>query len=148
MKRIPLTQGKFALVDDADFEWLNQWKWRVNHGYARRALYENGKRAGDISMHRLINNTPAGLDTDHINRDKLDNRRDNLRSATRSQNNFNTPPPKNNKSGTKGVWYSKRWGLWYAQIKVKGKRYNLGSSQVKGGAVALRLNAERELVEV
>lgn len=140
MKLIPLTKGRFTLVDDADFEWLNQWKWYLSgNGYATRT-------SKHIRMHRVINNTPDGYDTDHINRDKLDNRRDNLRSVTRSQNNFNSLPPKDNKSGVKGVWWSERWQLWYAQIKVNGKRYNLGSSKNKNEAIELRLAAESRIL--
>lgn len=146
MKLIQLTQGKSAIVDDADFEWLNQWKWRYTHGYARRAHYVDSRRVGDIHMHRLVNNTPdGGFDTDHINRNKLDNRRSNLRTATRSQNNFNTPAPMNNTSGVKGVWWSKQWKRWYAQIRVNGKTHSLGSSPIKAEAVALRLQAEERL---
>jgi len=71
MKRIKLTQEKVALVDDADFEFLNQWKWFYHQtGYAKSC---------HRYMHRLINKTPKGFHTDHINRNKLDNRKSNLR---------------------------------------------------------------------
>ncbi len=65
MKYIKLTQGKKVMVDDSDFEWLNQWKWQLSdNGYAIRR-YKTTFR-----MHRLINNTPSGLFTDHINGNK------------------------------------------------------------------------------
>lgn len=139
MKKIQLTQGKFAIVDDEDFLELSKYKWYLSgNGYATRT-------SRHIRMHRVINSTPEGFDTDHINGDKLDNRRSNLRTATRSQNNFNTSPPKDNTSGTKGVWFSKRHSRWYAQIKVRGVRYNLGSSISKEVAVRLRINGEKKL---
>src|SRR3990167_10859282 len=80
MKRIKLTQGKFAIVDNEDFEWLNQWKWHYNNsdGYAYRTKVFrriNGKQPKEhISIHRLINKTPKGMETDHINHNRLDNR--------------------------------------------------------------------------
>lgn len=73
ISEIPLTNGKVAIVDAEDFDYLNQWKWCCNHGYAiRNGKRVNGKRIMMIRMHRLINQTPKGLDTDHINRNKLD----------------------------------------------------------------------------
>lgn len=141
MKYIKLTKGKRTLVDDDDYDWANQFKWHLSsNGYAVRTS-ENRQ------LHRYINKTPANFDTDHINRNKLDNRKCNLRTVTRSQNNFNSLPPKDNKSGVKGVWWSKRWKLWYAQIKVNGKTYCLGSSKIKKEAIKLRLNAEKEFIK-
>ena len=99
-KRILLTKNKVAIVDDEDYEWLNQWKWKYhkdNYGY-RTVKYNKS-----IFMHRIINKTPDGLFTDHINREGLDNRKCNLRTVTRNQNIFNSKPRKNNTSGYKGV---------------------------------------------
>jgi len=98
MAKIKLTQGKFALIDKADFEWLNQWKWMFTGTYAAR---RNGSRRE--WMHRLIVGTPADKQTDHINGNKLDNRRANLRICTASQNNYNKGVQRNNKIGYKGV---------------------------------------------
>ena len=100
---IKSTKGVLVKVDDADFEWLVQYKWSIiSSGYAMANI--NGK---PTLMHRLINNTPQGFDTDHINMDKLDNRRVNLRVATRRQNMLNTGPSKSNKLGVKGVSFDK-----------------------------------------
>ena len=82
-KRIPLTQGRFAIVDDTDFEWLNQWKWHARKCRgkvyaARRRRKEEGTGSEIMLMHREILGTPPGMDSDHINRDTLDNRRSNL----------------------------------------------------------------------
>lgn len=121
MKKIKLTKGKYAIVDNLDFEWLNQWKWwYTTRGYALRE--EKGKC---IFMHRLINNTPNGFDTDHINRIKLDNRGENLRTVTRSQNFMNINPRKNNTSGCKGV--QKNGNGWMARLKVNYKVVYLGT---------------------
>lgn len=86
MKQIPLTQGMFALVDDEDFEWLNQWKW-----YAKKdsATYYavRGSRNKTIRMHRLILGlTDKNIFADHIDHNGLNNQRSNLRKATHTQN--------------------------------------------------------------
>lgn len=86
MKLINLSKNRQAIVDDEDFEYLNKFKWL----FAEYAVtYKEGKI---IRMHRLVNNTPDGFVTDHINRNKLDNRKENLRSVTTKQNNQNTSP--------------------------------------------------------
>lgn len=94
MKKIPLTQGQFAIVDDEDFEEQNQWGWyaywnpETHSFYARR---NEGKRPNrkTILMHREIMNTPKMLKCDHINHDTLNNTRLNLRNVTNSQNGMN-----------------------------------------------------------
>ena len=71
-----------AKVDVSDFDYLSQWKWKLHkNGYAYR-----NSRHGNIYMHRLILNPPNGLETDHINLDRLDNRRENLRAVTHAEN--------------------------------------------------------------
>lgn len=85
---IYLSQGKAALVDSEDYEWLNQWVWSLHSiGYAYRRDYSTGK---SIFMHRLINKTPIGMHTDHINHIRLDNRKRNLRTVTQAENNANS----------------------------------------------------------
>lgn len=95
MKLIPLTQGKFAKVDDADYEWLNQHKWYAKkttsqdneHGryYAARFTRINGVGM-TIYMHRVITDCPEDKEVDHLNHDTLDNQGDNLRVCTRKEN--------------------------------------------------------------
>lgn len=122
MKKIKLTQGQYALVDDEDFEYLNQWKWYLHSvGYAVRNI-----PSGQVYMHRLINNTPKGLLTDHINRNKLDNQRTNLRTVNKSINAVNTGLRSTNKSGCKGVSWSKLHNKWEAYIWKNSKKYHLG----------------------
>ena len=130
MKKIPLTQGKFALVDDEDFDHLNQWKWYVHFSrglfYAQRsAKRENGKQK-TIHMHRLVNKTPEGFHTDHINGDSLDNRSANLRTATCSENSKNRGRNNNCSTTNKGVSWSDKKGKFYAQAMINLKKYHLG----------------------
>ena len=124
MKEIPLTQGKYAIVDDSNYRKLIKHKWHLdNRGYARRYSLRGGEV---LLMHRVIMKTPRGKDTDHINRDKLDNRRDNLRICTRSQNKMNQLKQSNNTSGFKGVVLHKDAKKYQAQIIVDKKYIYLG----------------------
>ena len=99
MKRIKLTHGKFALVDNADFGWLNQWKWctYAGHGtlYASRAIKVDSKWV-TISIHRQIMGLKKGddLQVDHRNGNGLDNKRQNLRICSKRQNDWNRRPKK------------------------------------------------------
>jgi hypothetical protein len=117
MKRIKLTHGKSALVDDEDFEMLNQWKWCCGKGYAVRGI-RDGKKMIGVSMHRVIIAAKKGEEVDHINRNRLDNRRKNLRIVTRSQNRRN--------GGGKGYHWSEVSQKWFAQIQINGKKKYLG----------------------
>src|SRR3954463_12256023 len=80
----------YATVDDDLFDILNEFRWTLRAGYARAWDYENEK---NIYMHRFIAQTPEGMVTDHINRVKLDNRRENLRVCTPEQNSINRIGP-------------------------------------------------------
>lgn len=128
MKQIPLTQGKFAIVDDDMFDYLSQWKWQcVSVGYAQRRTGSIlGKRTW-IYMHRQIMNAPKTLEVDHINGNKLDNRRENLRLCTRAQNRRNNNMQMNNVSGFKGVSWAKRDQKWRAKIRVDGRTIHIGN---------------------
>lgn len=146
MKKIPLNHGKYAIVDDEDYEELSKYRWRFDkNGYASRTVYlgggkKNQKQIG-VYMHKLINKTPDGFHTDHINRNKLDNRKCNLRTTTCSQNLMNTKIPVNNTSGYKGVsWYK---NAWHAEIKANSHRYYLGRFKNKQDAIDARLKAEK-----
>jgi len=138
MKEIKLSKrGKnknlwlVALVDDEDFEYLNQWNWCVTFAkhtaYAQRGDYSNGKKK-TILMHRLILGlTDPKIDGDHKDHNGLNNQRSNLRIATRSQNICNTILKKQFSSKYKGVFFYKRSGLWRVQIRVNHKVTYLGS---------------------
>jgi hypothetical protein len=122
-KSIPLSQGKFAIIDDDDFEYINKWKWQYekNLGYATGIV--EGKR---VRMHCIIVHTPKGMETDHANLDRLDNRKENLRVCSHSENKMNVDKPSNNTSGYKGVDFQKYCKKWRAKIKVRGCFYHLG----------------------
>lgn len=147
MKEIPLTQNKVALVDDEDFERLNQFKWYAwrhrKTWYSRRTDCSNGKKA--ILMHREIMNAPKGIQVDHRNGDGLFNCKENLRSATHAQNMHNRIyPHKNNKLGIKGVCWHKANKKFRAQIRVNGKKIHLGLFNVMGDADSAYRKAEEK----
>lgn len=130
---IPLTQGRFALVDEFDAAWLSQWKWCASitaggrYVYAARRGREDGKFRL-IYMHRAILGAPRGLDVDHISGDTLDNRRRNLRSAKRGENNSNTPVLARGRSGYRGVSKNSRGLCWRAEIGNHGNKLLIGAS--------------------
>jgi len=130
MKKIQLTQGKATIIDDFDFERLNQHKRHVVkiHGIwyaARHLLMKSGKRK-KIYMQNEILKCKKGELIDHIDGDGLNNQRSNLRVATHSQNMRNSKIPINNTSGYKGVYWSKEKNKWCAQIKIDYKNKHLG----------------------
>ncbi len=102
--KIKLTQGKYAIVDKADYEWLSAYKWHWHDGYAARNLPRNGKSQRIRLMHREIMGIgdPIIL-VDHENLNGLDNRRSNLRLTDKRGNGCNRGPQKNNRHGYKGV---------------------------------------------
>lgn len=128
MKKIALSgkygKGKFALVDDADYGWLSQRKWQVTQGgYATRSGYRDGRIIGRLLMHREIMTPPRGMQVDHINGNRLDNRRSNLRFCSHTENCHNRRPE--NKTGYKGV-RATPYGKWLARITIDRVRVELG----------------------
>lgn len=133
MKEIQLTQGKVTIVDDEDYEILNQYKWYANFNSGN--YYAMNNKLG--SMHRFIAKTPKGLVTDHINHNTLDNRRDNLRVCTLQENNKNRNKRNNTSSKYMGVTWFKVVNKWKSQIKVDKNVIYLGSfSDEKEAAIA------------
>ena len=148
MKKIPLTQGLFALVDDGDFEYLSQWKWLArkekNTYYAQRGVRKNGKLTV-VHMHRLILRAEDGFDVDHRNGNGLDNQKFNLRKATRSQNKMNLQNlNSNNTSGVTGVSWFKITQKWRAQITLNKKAKTIGYFDDKADAIKARRDAEKK----
>ena len=136
MKQIDISTPKypntFTLVDDSDYDWLNQWKWRAvkdrNTFYAVRSAYlPNGKHRW-ILMHREILGLKFGdlRQTDHRNHNGLANWRDNLRACTNTENQHNQRAKKGCTSKYKGVCWAKRPNKWQACIRNNYKRYRLG----------------------
>lgn len=125
-----LTNGKITLVDNDDFKKLKKYNWKMsNEGYVYRYEY-NRMQKKYINLARLIMNAPKRKVVDHINNNKLDNRKCNLRICTQLENSRNRGKNKNNTSGFKGVFRSLSGKKWIAQISIskKGKRvtYSLG----------------------
>lgn len=138
---IKLYDGSFAIVDKEDFDWLDKWKWhRSPNGYVQRSDPEN--RNGKIRMHRQLVGVP-GLVVDHINGNKLDNRRENLRVCTQQKNCLNRSGlNKNNTSGYCGVIWRKDRNKWQARIMEFGKTKYLGCYKEKSLAIEARKEAE------
>lgn len=131
----PKSSQYVVLVDDEDFEWLNQWKWNfmgeknkkgVVSGYAVRNGKQGRNSEPPIRMHRLITDCPLGMEIDHINGNKLDNRKENLRTCHKWQNICNENLRSSNRSGYKGARLHKRARRFYAAITVKQKQIWLG----------------------
>lgn len=146
MKLVPLTKGLFAKVDDADYEDVARFKWCVWGTYAARSL--PGHLPGQPqyrSMHAQLMNPPEGFEVDHVNRDRLDNRRCNLRVCSAQQNMANRQCG-NNAAGLNGVTPDR--GKWKAHFETGGKHYNLGrydsaeeAARVRD-AMAFKINGE------
>ena len=123
MKKIPLTQGKFALVDDEDFDWLNQWKWHYGgRGYAVRTVNHSEK----IYMHRVLLKPSKGKETDHKNMNRLDNRKNNLRICDARQNQLNTNPNSRNTSGYRNIYWNTGARKWCIYLRINKKNKFMG----------------------
>ncbi len=122
-KELHIGINRVTLVDDEDFVYLCQWNWGFEGRYAYRRDYRTGAK---IYLHKVINKTPLGFMTDHINHDKLDNRKENLRTATRNQNEANKPKKLNCSSKYRGVCWHKQRSKWKAEIKVNQMKKHLG----------------------
>ena len=140
-RKIPLTKGKFSIVDPEDYHQIRECKWYAHKSphtfYAVRSL-TNGKRQKrkNAYMHHMVIDIPAGMYCDHINHNGLDNRKANLRPVTNAQNVWHrrkfirrTPGGFNKqfRSKHKGVDWAKDMKRWRARIRVNGRRIYLGS---------------------
>ena len=149
MKTIKLTQGKGALIDDTDFDWLSLFKWqacmaKTGVWYAQRTVQKN-LVARSIIMHREIAGASRGQLVDHRNGDGLDNRRTNIRLCNRFQNGQNRfGPLGNTESGIRGVYRGSR-NRWRGIIHAFGKPLNVGYFATKEAAMAAVESKRREL---
>jgi len=134
MKQIPLTQGKVALVDDEDYECVSRFKWRARRD--KKTWYaETGPCDASIFMHNFILDNAPGMEGDHKNGNGLDNRRQNIRPATRSQNCMNRKGW--SKHGYKGVYKVSTNNRYGARIQVDGRMLALGCyDSAEGAALA------------
>jgi len=121
MKSVPLSNGEFALVDDADYSRVTQYPWHVNHD--GRVVGNVGDKV--IFLNRFLMNPRDDEEVDHKNRDKLDHQRCNLRICDSSQNKMNRPG-KGRVSKYKGVTLYRPKNLWRARISAYGKHFFIG----------------------
>lgn len=147
MRKIKLTQNKYALVDDEDYEWLNQFHWIAekigNNWYASKSNYKPKQKKSNamIRMHRLILNFPNGL-IDHINGNGLNNQRKNLRLADKSINAINSRIRTTNKTGYKGIYFNEKRNSYSVSIMKNYKSISLGTYTSKREAIKIRRQAE------
>jgi hypothetical protein len=145
---VPLTQGYEAIIDASDVHLVDGVSWfPMASGktvYARRIDY-SGDKPRKVWLHRAIMGDTDGLEIDHIDCDGLNNRRRNLRPATRSQNLANKQIYTNNTSGFKGVSWKKGNGKWVSYIKANGQQYHLGYFDTPEAAHAVYAKASEKL---
>lgn len=127
VRAIPLSKGLYTLVDETDYEYLNQWNWYARSGdgcvYASRS---NSKAKIAINMHVVLLPAPDGKEPDHIDGDSLNNRRNNLRLVTHQENMWNRKPVTGSSSKFKGVSWQTATQYWKAYIKINEKQVHLG----------------------
>jgi hypothetical protein len=129
-RKIYLGEGEWTVLDAEDYYRLCESKWVISGNgrkfYAVRLVKKGPGRTKIEYLHRVIMKPEKGFVVDHWNRNTFDNRRENLRIATHSQNSCNKPKRANTSSRYFGVSLDKRCGRWDAQIIDKGKRIQLG----------------------
>lgn len=141
MKTIKLTQGKEAIVDDADYVLLSKHKWCAlrmgRKWYAVRGIYQPSTRKIKlVQMHRVILGlTDPKIHCDHIDHNGLNNQRTNLRSCTKAQNNKNKSAHHNAVSKYVGVGFTKRTGKWRATLVANGKVYSKNFNTEREAAI-------------
>lgn len=144
---VPLTKGYEAVIDAADVPLVAAFSWHAfvqpHTVYAGRGAFN--QRPATVMLHRALLGADSGLDVDHIDNDGLNNRRANLRFATRSQNMCNSRTPSNNKSGFKGVSWHKASNRWRAQLGFSGEKYHLGYFEMPEAAYAACVSAREQL---
>ncbi len=121
VRLIALSGGGYAWVDAADYEWLNRYHWRLVNGYPSRR-----EKQREVLMHRLIMQPPAGMVVDHIDGNRCNACRSNLRICTRAENQCNQRKRRAGLSRFKGVTFQKPLGKWMAHYRFKGRLHHLG----------------------
>ena len=133
--------GNVFMFDKEDYGLIKDYAWWENEqGYIVTSI--DGK---NIRMHRLVFPAGNGYVVDHKNRNRFDNRKCNLRIATKQQNNINRAAARSNRLGVKGVSFNKRQNRYEARICVGGRRIYLGSHATLDGAREIREKAEEDL---
>ena len=135
MKVCKATNGTKFVVDDDDYEVVRQYSWDwLKPGYIVRS--SNGQI---VRLHRMVMKAPKGMDVDHVDGNRLNNCKQNLRICTRQQNTFNAGPLTGKTSIYKGVHWDKKNQKWRAQIKIGSKQKHLGLF-IDESAAALKYN--------
>jgi hypothetical protein len=123
---IHLPNGQLSLISSSDWDNVSKYRWHNSDGYVK--TNRSAPQRGLLQLHRLIMDPPAGMDVDHINGNGLDNRRCNLRIATRSQNRMNERiRPAKATSRFKGVSWNTKSRCWVVNLKLNGEQKHLGS---------------------
>ena len=146
MASVFTNSGKEILIDEEDLAWATQFTWYVTDtGYAYRSVRVAGK-SKNIRMHRELLSATKGVDVDHINGNRVDNRRTNLRLCSRSNNLKNKTKRRcDNRSGITGVFQHKQTGKWAVQIQVDGKPRHVGLFATLDEAKVARKDIEAKL---
>lgn len=138
--KVKVGNNSFMLCDTEDWERLKNHYWNVNAaGYATAGT----SAGGTMFFHKEVTNTTSEI-IDHINMNKLDNRKCNLRIADKKINSINRGLQSNNKTGCKGVYHDRRYGTWNARVTVDRKTIHLGTFPTKEEAIAARLAGEEK----
>jgi hypothetical protein len=145
MSEIKLTQGKVALVDDGDFESLSRFTWHAHNNSGKWYAMRRTSRRADYRSIGMHNEIMGALEIDHRNGNGLDNRKENLRLATRSQNIANSKLHRDNSSGIKGVYLDKATRKWRAQIGFNYRVIQLGRFVDKEQAIRARRGAQQAM---
>lgn len=142
-RAITLRDGEMAVVDAEDFDRISQYQWRLCClGYVVRYIGHQSYQY----LHRFILREPATrgqrVVIDHINRDRRDNRKSNLRRVSKSENSLNGGLSKRNKSSRRGI--SRCGQMWRARVRIEGVNYELGRfSTIAAAAVARKSCLEK-----
>lgn len=149
---MPLTRGKFTLLDADDVSWAEQWNWSLVTSPRHKDGYAVSKtKAGIIRLHRILAerlgwDLSEDREIDHINGNSLDNRRANIRVCLKEENARNKARMSHNTSGQSGVTWHKKHGKWYVRVSLPGgRRKSVGLFKTFPEAVEARLQAEAEV---
>jgi hypothetical protein len=137
----------YALVNATDAQWAGQWRWCLSdEGYAVRNEWVGGHRM--VRMHRDLLGLPRGQypEVDHQNRNRLDNRRENLRICSRGDNSQNKPSQRGSTSRHRGVYWDSTRQKWHAQVRAGGKTYHLGRFSDESEAAQVASDARKRLM--
>jgi hypothetical protein len=148
MINIPISSNKYTSVDDEDADFINQWHWSFNGKYVVR-----GQRYGErkynkqhkIYLHRIVSNAPNDKIVDHIDKNTLNNQKNNLRICSQVENQQNRKKSKNNTSGYNGIYWHKIGKKWMAYITYQGKRIHCGLHDNIEQALKARKDTELKL---